>query len=226
MCDRKSQNENRVTIVLSPFSIRLRNWRIGVVFVGSSHSIWRCLFSYQFTVNFELSLAASKYINRPSDREFSSVEPSLSSIVIAIKVTVILLVVGYSLYSAIGALRQAVVKSMLLSQLCLVFSTYWAVVTLGGTSLTRANVFLQVWFKLSQNSGKWIRFLSVAVTAGLLLLLGWWLTSVFWIRVYADLNDDVADVFLTSSKCRSTCYVKQCVELSNDVGKSKIFVTW
>lgn len=51
-----------------------------------------------------LSLAASKYINRPSDSNFPFGRAIIEPIVIAFKATVILLVVGYSLYSAVGAL--------------------------------------------------------------------------------------------------------------------------
>jgi len=51
-----------------------------------------------------LSLAALKYINRPSDSNFPFGRAIIEPIVIAFKATVILLVVGYSLYSAVGAL--------------------------------------------------------------------------------------------------------------------------
>jgi cation diffusion facilitator family transporter len=51
-----------------------------------------------------LSLAASKYINRPSDSNFPFGRAIIEPIVIAFKAAVILIVVGYSLYSAVGAL--------------------------------------------------------------------------------------------------------------------------
>ncbi|WP_299694128.1 cation diffusion facilitator family transporter [uncultured Vibrio sp.] len=105
MCDRKSQNENRVllfsALLASGFAI---GGLVLGLFVGSLVIVFDGVYSLISLLLTLLSLAASKYINRPLDNAFPSSRAMIEPIVIAIKAVVILLVVGYSLYSAIGAL--------------------------------------------------------------------------------------------------------------------------
>ena len=105
MCDRKSQNENRVLI----FSALLASGFAGGglilgLMVGSLVIVFDGVYSLISLLLTLLSLAASRYINRPSNSEFPFGKAIIEPIVIAIKAIVILLVVGYSLYSAIEAL--------------------------------------------------------------------------------------------------------------------------
>ncbi|WP_394252273.1 cation diffusion facilitator family transporter [Vibrio profundi] len=105
MCDRKSQNENRVltfsALLASGFA--LGGLILGLM-VGSLVIMFDGVYSLISLLLTLLSLAASRYINRPSDSNFPFGRAVIEPIVIAIKALVILLVVGYSLYSAIVAL--------------------------------------------------------------------------------------------------------------------------
>ena len=105
MCDRTNQNENRVLMfsALLASGFALGGLALGLI-VGSLVIVFDGVYSLISLLLTLLSLAASKYINRPSDSNFPFGRAIIEPIVIAFKATVILLVVGYSLYSAVGAL--------------------------------------------------------------------------------------------------------------------------
>lgn len=105
MCDRKNQNENRVLMfsALLASGFALGGLALGLI-VGSLVIVFDGVYSLISLLLTLLSLAASKYINRPSDSNFPFGRAIIEPIVIAFKAAVILIVVGYSLYSAIGAL--------------------------------------------------------------------------------------------------------------------------
>ncbi|UTT86832.1 cation diffusion facilitator family transporter [Vibrio pelagius] len=105
MCDRTNQNENRVLMfsALLASGFALGGLALGLI-VGSLVIVFDGVYSLVSLLLTLLSLAASKYINRPSDSNFPFGRAIIEPIVIAFKATVILLVVGYSLYSAVGAL--------------------------------------------------------------------------------------------------------------------------
>ena len=105
MCDRTNQNENRVLMfsALLASGFALGGLALGLI-VGSLVIVFDGVYSLISLLLTLLSLAASKYINRPSDSNFPFGRAIIEPIVIAFKATVILIVVGYSLYSAVGAL--------------------------------------------------------------------------------------------------------------------------
>ena len=105
MCDRTNQNENRVLMfsALLASGFALGGLALGLI-VGSLVIVFDGVYSLISLLLTLLSLAASKYINRPSDSNFPFGRAIIEPIVIAFKAAVILIVVGYSLYSAVGAL--------------------------------------------------------------------------------------------------------------------------
>lgn len=105
MCDRTNQNENRVLMfsALLASCFALGGLALGLI-VGSLVIVFDGVYSLISLLLTLLSLAASKYINRPSDSNFPFGRAIIEPIVIAFKAAVILIVVGYSLYSAVGAL--------------------------------------------------------------------------------------------------------------------------
>ncbi|MGR5556612.1 cation diffusion facilitator family transporter [Vibrio fortis] len=105
MCDRTNQNENRVLMfsALLASGFALGGLALGLI-VGSLVIVFDGVYSLISLLLTLLSLAASKYINRPSDSHFPFGRAIIEPIVIAFKAAVILIVVGYSLYSAVGAL--------------------------------------------------------------------------------------------------------------------------
>lgn len=105
MCDRTNQNENRVLMfsALLASGFALGGLALGLI-VGSLVIVFDGVYSLISLLLTLLSLAASKYINRPSDSNFPFGRAIIEPIVIAFKATIILIVVGYSLYSAVGAL--------------------------------------------------------------------------------------------------------------------------
>jgi len=105
MCDRTNQNENRVLMfsALLASGFALGGLALGLI-VGSLVIVFDGVYSLISLLLTLLSLAASRYINRPSDSNFPFGRAIIEPIVIAFKAAVILIVVGYSLYSAVGAL--------------------------------------------------------------------------------------------------------------------------
>lgn len=105
MCARTSLNEKKVLT----FSALLASGFAGGgmflgLLVGSLVIVFDGVYSLVSLLLTLLSLAVSRYIERPSDTHFPFGKAILEPVVIAIKGLVILLVVGYSLYSAVVAM--------------------------------------------------------------------------------------------------------------------------
>jgi cation diffusion facilitator family transporter len=105
MCDRTSKNENRIltfsALLASGFAVG--GMVLGLL-VGSIVIVFDGVYSLVSLLLTLLSLAASYYISKPSKSIFPFGKAVLEPIVIAIKATVILVVVAFSLFSAVTAL--------------------------------------------------------------------------------------------------------------------------
>ena len=104
MCDRTSSNEKRILIfsALLASGFAVGGLVLGVL-VGSLVIVFDGVYSSVSLLLTLLSLAASKYIQSPSRSHFPFGKAVLEPVVIAIKGSVILAVVSYSLYSALIA---------------------------------------------------------------------------------------------------------------------------
>lgn len=105
MCARTSLNEKRIL----SFSALLASGFAGGglvlgLLVGSLVIVFDGVYSLVSLLLTLLSLAVSRYIERPSQSQFPFGKAILEPVVIAIKGSVILLVVSYSLYSAVQAM--------------------------------------------------------------------------------------------------------------------------
>ncbi|EJS4045115.1 cation diffusion facilitator family transporter [Vibrio vulnificus] len=102
MCDRTTKNENRILTfsALAASGFAVAGLVLGM-FAGSLVIMFDGVYSLVSLLLTLLSLAASYYINTPSQRLFPFGKAVLEPIVIAIKAIVILMVVAYSLYSAV-----------------------------------------------------------------------------------------------------------------------------
>ncbi|HHF3269731.1 TPA: cation diffusion facilitator family transporter [Vibrio diabolicus] len=107
MCDRTSKNENRILTIsaLLASGFAAGGMVLGLL-VGSIVIVFDGVYSLVSLLLTLLSLAASYYINKPSTSVFPFGKAVLEPIVIAIKAAVILVVVSFSLYSAISALMS------------------------------------------------------------------------------------------------------------------------
>ncbi|EPV1122794.1 TPA: cation diffusion facilitator family transporter [Vibrio harveyi] len=105
MCDRTSKNENRIltfsALLASGFAVG--GMVLGLL-VGSIVIVFDGVYSLVSLLLTLLSLAASYYISKPSKSIFPFGKAVLEPIVIAIKAAVILVVVSFSLFSAVTAL--------------------------------------------------------------------------------------------------------------------------
>ncbi len=105
MCANTSKNEKQV---LSFSALLAAAFAIGGLvlglWVGSLVIIFDGVYSLVSLLLTLLSLAASRFIQKPSDAAFPFGRAVIEPIVIAIKASVILLIVSYSLYSAVSAL--------------------------------------------------------------------------------------------------------------------------
>ncbi|CAH1525318.1 Cobalt-zinc-cadmium resistance protein [Vibrio jasicida] len=105
MCDRTSKNENRTltfsALLASGFAVG--GMVLGLL-VGSIVIVFDGVYSLVSLLLTLLSLAASYYISKPSKSIFPFGKAVLEPIVIAIKAAVILVVVAFSLFSAVTAL--------------------------------------------------------------------------------------------------------------------------
>ncbi|HDM8136960.1 TPA: cation diffusion facilitator family transporter [Vibrio harveyi] len=105
MCDRTSKNENRIltfsALLASGFAIG--GMVLGLL-VGSIVIVFDGVYSLVSLLLTLLSLAASYYISKPSKSIFPFGKAVLEPIVITIKAAVILVVVSFSLFSAVTAL--------------------------------------------------------------------------------------------------------------------------
>ncbi|HHX8459127.1 TPA: cation diffusion facilitator family transporter [Vibrio diabolicus] len=107
MCDRTSKNENRILTIsaLLASGFAAGGMVLGLL-VGSIVIVFDGVYSLVSLLLTLLSLAASYYINKPSKSVFPFGKAVLEPIVIAIKAAVILVVVSFSLYSAISELMS------------------------------------------------------------------------------------------------------------------------
>ncbi len=107
MCDRTSRNENHTLTIsaLLASGFAAGGMVLGLL-VGSIVIVFDGVYSLVSLLLTLLSLAASYYINKPSKSVFPFGKAVLEPIVIAIKATVILIVVLFSLYSAISSLMS------------------------------------------------------------------------------------------------------------------------
>ena len=105
MCAKTSLNEKRILIfsALLASGFAVGGLILGVL-VGSLVIVFDGVYSSVSLVLTLLSLAVSKYIQNPSRQHFPFGKAVLEPVVIAIKGSVILIIVSYSLYSAIMAL--------------------------------------------------------------------------------------------------------------------------
>ncbi|MEF1256972.1 MULTISPECIES: cation diffusion facilitator family transporter [unclassified Vibrio] len=107
MCARTSLNEKRILT----FSALLASGFAGSglvlgLLVGSLVIVFDGVYSLVSLLLTLLSLAVSRYIAQPSKRQFPFGKAMLEPLVIAIKGSVILAIVAYSLYSAVQALMN------------------------------------------------------------------------------------------------------------------------
>ncbi|WP_282066100.1 cation diffusion facilitator family transporter [Vibrio rotiferianus] len=107
MCDRTSKNENRILIfsALLASGFAVGGMVLGLL-VGSIVIVFDGVYSLVSLLLTLLSLAASYYISKPSKSIFPFGKAILEPIVIAIKAAVILVVVAFSLFSAVAALTS------------------------------------------------------------------------------------------------------------------------
>ncbi|WP_319534384.1 cation diffusion facilitator family transporter [uncultured Vibrio sp.] len=105
MCVRTSRNENHILTIsaLLASGFAAGGMVLGLL-VGSIVIVFDGVYSLVSLLLTLLSLAASYYISKPSKSVFPFGKAVLEPIVIAIKASVILIVVLFSLYSAISAL--------------------------------------------------------------------------------------------------------------------------
>lgn len=107
MCDRTSKNENSIltfsALLASGFAVG--GMVLGLL-VGSIVIVFDGVYSLVSLLLTLLSLAASYYISKPSKSIFPFGKAVLEPIVIAIKAAVILIVVAFSLFSAVTALMS------------------------------------------------------------------------------------------------------------------------
>lgn len=104
MCAQTSLNEKRIltfsALLASGFAVS--GLVLGLI-MGSLVIVFDGVYSLVSLLLTLLSLAASRYISRPSQGEFQFGKAIIEPIVIAIKGLVILTIVGYSLYSAVSS---------------------------------------------------------------------------------------------------------------------------
>lgn len=105
MCARTRNNENRILTISALLASGFASSGLVVgMLVGSLVIVFDGVYSLVSLLLTLLSLVASRYIRKPSDATFPFGRAVLEPAVIAIKASVILLVVSYSLYSAVMAL--------------------------------------------------------------------------------------------------------------------------
>ncbi|MDE1324740.1 cation diffusion facilitator family transporter [Vibrio aestuarianus] len=105
MCARTRNNENRILTISALLASGFAGGGLVVgMLVGSLVIVFDGVYSLVSLLLTLLSLVASRYIRKPSDSQFPLGRAVFEPAVIAIKASVILLVVSYSLYSAVVAL--------------------------------------------------------------------------------------------------------------------------
>ena len=105
MCARTSFNENRVLTLSALFASMFAGGGLIVgLLVGSLVIMFDGVYSLVSLLLTLLSLVAARYIRKQSDAQFPFGRAVFEPAVIAVKGAVILLIVSYSLYSAIGSM--------------------------------------------------------------------------------------------------------------------------
>ncbi|WP_117232594.1 cation diffusion facilitator family transporter [Vibrio maerlii] len=105
MCDRKTNNQKQILIfsALLASGFAVGGLVLGLL-VGSLVIVFDGVYSLVSLLLTLLSLSAAYYISRPQKSRFPFGKSMIEPIVIAIKASVILVIVGYSLFSAVQAL--------------------------------------------------------------------------------------------------------------------------
>lgn len=187
MCAQVNHNENRVLI----FSALLASvFAIGGLFfgllTGSLVIIFDGVYSTVSLLLTLLSLAVSKYIQKPEKKQFPFGKAILEPVVITVKASVILAVVGVSLYSAVIAIFNGG-REMDAS-----IATLFGVINVVGCGyawwyiVNRSRTFSSGLIEAESMQWKMDTLLSVGVTAGFLVAWALSYTSFAGYAVYAD----------------------------------------
>ncbi|AUI88341.1 cation transporter [Vibrio azureus] len=187
MCDRTSKNENHVltfsALLASGFAIG--GMVLGLL-VGSIVIVFDGVYSLVSLLLTLLSLAASHYINKPSKGTFPFGKAVLEPIVIAIKATVILIVVIFSLFSAFMTLITGG------SDIDTSIATIFGFVNVIGCGYAwwymakKSRHFSSGLIEAEKKQWQMDTLLSVAVTVGFIVAWTISLTSLSSYAVYAD----------------------------------------
>ncbi|MFH0274849.1 cation diffusion facilitator family transporter [Vibrio jasicida] len=187
MCDRTSKNENRIltfsALLASGFAVG--GMVLGLL-VGSIVIVFDGVYSLVSLLLTLLSLAASYYISKPSKSIFPFGKAVLEPIVIAIKATVILIVVAFSLFSAVTALMSGG------REVDASIATIFGVVNVVGCGYAwwfmtkKSRRFSSGLIEAEKKQWQMDTLLSVAVTAGFIAAWLVSLTPYAHYAVYAD----------------------------------------
>ncbi|MGR5236887.1 cation diffusion facilitator family transporter [Vibrio alfacsensis] len=187
MCDRTSKNENRIltfsALLASGFAIG--GMVLGLL-VGSIVIVFDGVYSLVSLLLTLLSLAASYYISKPSKSIFPFGKAVLEPIVIAIKAVVILVVVAFSLFSAVTALTSGG------REVDASIATIFGVVNVVGCGYAwwfmskKSRRFSSGLIEAEKKQWQMDTLLSVAVTAGFIAAWLISLTPYAHYAVYAD----------------------------------------
>ncbi|MGR5444485.1 cation diffusion facilitator family transporter [Vibrio jasicida] len=187
MCDRTSKNENRIltfsALLASGFAVG--GMVLGLL-VGSIVIVFDGVYSLVSLLLTLLSLAASYYISKPSKSIFPFGKAVLEPIVIAIKAAVILIVVAFSLFSAVTALMSGG------REVDASIATIFGVVNVVGCGYAwwfmtkKSRRFSSGLIEAEKKQWQMDTLLSVAVTAGFIAAWLVSLTPYAHYAVYAD----------------------------------------
>ncbi|MBY7819362.1 cation diffusion facilitator family transporter [Vibrio fluvialis] len=187
MCARTSFNENRVLTLSALFASMFAGGGLIVgLLVGSLVIMFDGVYSLVSLLLTLLSLVAARYIRKPSDAQFPFGRAVFEPAVIAVKGAVILLIVSYSLYSAIGSMftggrpvDASVATAFGAINVVGCGLTWWYMKSLGKR---HASGLIDAEVKQWQMD----TMLSVAVTAGFVIAWLMTLTPMAKYAVYAD----------------------------------------
>ncbi|NLS14813.1 cation transporter [Vibrio sp. SM6] len=187
MCDRQKNKQNRILTLsaLMASGFALGGLVLGLM-MGSLVIVFDGVYSLVSLLLTLLSLAAAYYINTPSKSIFPFGKAVLEPVVIAIKASVILLVVSVSLYSAVTALFSGgrEVNASIASLFGLVnvigCALAWWLVAGKARKVQSGLVDAEV------SQWKMDTLLSLAVTAGFIVAMGLQFTPWAHLAVYAD----------------------------------------
>ncbi|WP_194437363.1 cation diffusion facilitator family transporter [Vibrio fluminensis] len=187
MCAQTSLNEKRIlsfsALLASGFAIG--GLVVGVI-MGSLVIVFDGVYSLVSLLLTLLSLAASRYISRPSQGHFQFGKAVIEPVVIAIKGSVILSVVLYSLYSAVTALFTGG------REVDASFAALFGLVNVVGCGFgwwyihNKSKRFSSGLIKAESKQWQMDTLLSVAVTLGFFAAYGLTLTPLAHYSIYAD----------------------------------------